>query len=97
MTAQNILIQPTTSAVTSGQFTVHLGDALPIIATGLAANEFVTIQIPNASGSFVDYSLAGKLARLDASYNKILIDIPGTYRLVKTVTIAAVGVLVDAR
>lgn len=88
------LIAPTTEAATA-VITLSIHGVLPLIATGLAGEESVTIEIPTPAGGWTPYISGGASIELSANDNKVLLDVPGSYRLNKTTTLAAVGVLLD--
>lgn len=88
------VIAPTTEAATA-VITLSIHGVLPLIATGLAGDESVTVEIPTPAGGWTTYVSGGAGVELSVDDNKILLDVPGSYRLNKTATLAAVGVLLD--
>jgi hypothetical protein len=89
-----ILLEPTTDADTTVEFTVLRGQVIPVVAYGLGASETIAIEIYTPSG-YVAYKANGVSIGMSADINKIGFDIPGRYRLNKPITAAPVGVLRD--
>lgn len=88
------VIAPTTEAATA-LVTLSIHGVLPLLASGLVADEAVTVEIPTPAGGWTPYVSGGATVELSVDDNKILLDVPGSYRLNKTATLAAVGVLLD--
>ena len=88
------VIAATTEAA-SAVVNLSIHGVLPLLASGLAGDESVTVEIPTPAGGWTPYTSSGSTVKLSADDNKILLDVPGSYRLNKTATLAAVGVLLD--
>jgi hypothetical protein len=82
---------PTTAAAVSNPFSVHSGESLAVVASGLAGAETVVVQIYNGV-DFVD--LAESTATITATSLTTSISSVGLYRVRKSATVAASGVLV---
>lgn len=90
-----VLLAPTTSAVTSGQFMVDQGTTASLVSNPLANAEMVTVQIyDDAKAAWYNLILDGKSQTLDADTNAIQIYGQGVYRCGKTATVAPVGITV---
>lgn len=90
-----ILIAPTTAAVTSATFTANLNNT-GILANGLGTGETVKVQVYDETiNDFVDAKIAGVVPKADSSNNMIAMTQDAfTYRVVKSVTVNAVGVAI---
>lgn len=88
------VIAPTTDTATA-LLSLSIHGVLPLLCSGLVGDEAVTIEIPTPAGGWTPYVSSGATVKLTADDNKILLDVPGSYRLNKTATLAAVGVLLD--
>ena len=82
---------PTTAAAVSNPFSVHSGESLAVVASGLAGSETVVVQIYNGV-DFVD--LTESTATITATSLTTSISSVGLYRVRKSATVAASGVLV---
>lgn len=91
------LIAATTSAVQFELGTLSIGDAWPVIAIGLGVDEKVFVEIPDGAGGWATYIATGLDVELSDEDNKVLIDVPGRYRLNKTATASPVSVFLDDR
>lgn len=87
-------IAPTVDAATA-VIALSIHGVIPLLATGLAGEEAVVVEVPTPAGGWTPYVSGGATVELSASDNKILLDVPGNYRLNKTATLAAVGVMLD--
>lgn len=90
------VIAPTTEAATA-LVTLSIHGVLPILATGMVGDEKVTVEIPTPAGGWTAYVSGGAPVVLSVHDNKVLLDVPGSYRLNKTATLAAVGVQLDVQ
>jgi len=82
-------IQATTAAAASKPFRVEATESVGVKAYGLAGAETVKIQVDQGDGNFQDILDAS--GTLTATEYQTRIVASGTYRLVKTATIAAAG------
>lgn len=87
-------IAPTVDAATA-VIALSIHGVIPLLATGLAGDEAVVVEVPTPAGGWTPYVSGGATVELSAADNKILLDVPGNYRLNKTATLAAVGVMLD--
>jgi hypothetical protein len=89
-----ILITPRTAEATSDSFSLNYNHIGTLTADGLATTETVTIQIYcPASQTWVNYKANDTLFQLTAKTNGLDIYLSaGTYRVVKSATVGAVGV-----
>ena len=84
------IIIPVQAEATSGKFTTV--GTITVIADALVLNEKVTIQVTRDGTTFQDLIFNGVIQTLESKHNQITLSGPGQYRVVKTVTAAAVGV-----
>lgn len=85
-----VLIQPTTAADTSEQFTVRPGQEVAIVSNGLAGAEEVRVQVKNAAGTFDDVD--DTAAVMTATARQCRIVAAGDYRVDKDATASDSGV-----
>lgn len=87
-----VIIPPQTTAFTSPQFPVGPGTDAFLTANGLGAGEGIVVQVwDTCMANWYDLKLDGVLQALDSNTNVLGLIGSGTYRLVKSVTVAAVG------
>ncbi|WP_042298962.1 hypothetical protein [Paraburkholderia kururiensis] len=88
-----IIVAPVTAGVTSNPFQQGVADGpCTLVAGGLGASETATVQIQDASGNWQN-APAAIAAQMTQTVPAIAITVPGIYRVVKTATAAAVGVV----
>lgn len=86
-----VLIAATTAAASSAPFTLTPGQNAYVFAQGLAGVETVTLQRHGPAG-FSDMYSEGQVVQLTATENTLLLEAPGTYRVVKSTTAGSASV-----
>jgi hypothetical protein len=87
---KNEIIAATTEEVTSHKFT---GDGTKSVTCGeLAAGETVTLQYTHDGTEFKTLRLNGSDQVIDENHSILTINGPGSYRVIKSATAAAVSV-----
>ncbi|TXD58869.1 hypothetical protein FUT88_13410 [Ralstonia sp. TCR112] len=91
--AQQILIGAQTGAATSQPFQLSAADgACSLVAGGLGASETATVQVQDAGGNWQNVP-AAICAQMTSTTMEAVLNAPGIYRVAKTATAAAVGVV----
>ena len=94
---KQLLIAAQTAAASSGNLVRSASDGpCTIVAAGLASAETVQVQILGADGVTFANVLSSPALQLTATINTIVLTGPGIYQFVKSVTVAAVGVVAYA-
>lgn len=92
----NILIPPTTAAITSDSFTAIPYRNVGLVCADLSAGEIVNVQIYADAANppkWIDFKIAGLVQQFNSDNPVITLwDDTLTYRIVKPITTNAVGV-----
>lgn len=81
------IIEPTASAVTSQPFRVLSGETLPLVSSGLAGAEEITLQFNMGEGNW--QTLGTSTSKLTVAQPEILVIGRGEYRAVKAATVGS--------
>lgn len=91
--AAQTLIGAQTGTATSQPFQLSAADgACSLVAGGLATTETATVQVQDVSGNWQNVP-AAICAQLTSTVQEAVLNAPGIYRVVKSATAAAVGVV----
>ena len=86
------VIAPITAAATSPAFNTN--GVFTVMADTLGDDESVTLEQSRDGTNWQEIKLNGVVQIIDSSHNQITISGPGLFRVVKSVTVAAVGVTI---
>jgi hypothetical protein len=100
MSNDRTLVTATTDAITSPTFSALNKNNIGIVVADLSVNEIVKVQVLASAASpeakFIDYLIDGVLQQANNLSPVItLVDDTLTYRLIKPVTINAVGIAIS--